>query len=86
MSPNLKSAVIQGVRAFIGAFIGIYPLTNLVGSLGGSQPLDVAALRSAAAAGLVALVMFLWRLFVDPLPVPTLVDHNPAPVPIPPAA
>lgn len=73
MSPTFKSALIQGVRAFIGGFIAIYPVTNVLGALGGSQPVDVAAARSAAVAGLFALVMFAWRLF-DKLPVPTLAD------------
>jgi membrane associated rhomboid family serine protease len=79
MSPTVKSGLIRAVRAFIAAFIVIYPVSNLIGAASGSQPIDTSALRAAAVAGLIAAVAFVWRTFLDPLPVPTLADKNPAP-------
>ena len=81
MNPNLKSALIRGVRTFIAAFIAVYPAPAILGALSGSQPLDTSALRAAAVAGVAAIVSLVWRLFIDPLPVPTLADKTPAPTP-----
>ena len=81
MSPNIKSALIRGVRTFIAAFVAIYPAPAILGSLSGSQPIDTSALRSAAVAGIAAIISLVWRLWIDPLPVPTLADKTPAPVP-----
>ena len=75
-STALKSAVIQGIRAFVAGFIVVYPASNVIGAASGSQPLDVGALRAAAVAGLFALAMFIWRGFIDPIPVPTLADKT----------
>jgi hypothetical protein len=76
---DLKSAVLRGIRTFVAAFIAVYPAPAIIGAFSGSQPLDTSALRAAAVAGVAALVSLVWRLFIDPLPVPTLADKNPAP-------
>lgn len=81
MSPTVKSGLIRAIRAFVTAFIVILPVNNLIGVASGSQPLDTSALRAAAVAGLIAAGAFIWRTFIDPLPVPTLADKNPAPPP-----
>jgi hypothetical protein len=60
------------VRVFVQAFIGLYGGTNLIGLIAGSQPVDVGALRAAAAAGFVAVITFLWNAVYDPSPVPSL--------------
>lgn len=74
MNPRYKSALIQGIRFFIVGFIAVYPASNLIGAASGSQPLDLHALRAAAVAGLIAAGGFIYRAFVDPLPIPTLAD------------
>lgn len=62
----------KGVRTFVQAFIAVYGGTNLINALGGSTQFDPALLRSAAAAGLVAIATLLWNAFLDPSPVPSL--------------
>lgn len=82
MSIHVQAALVRAIRAFVVAFIAIDPASNLIGAASGSQPVDVGALRAAAVGGLVALGAFVWRAWVDRLPVPTLVDpdqkHAPA--------
>lgn len=73
-SATLKSGLIRAVRTFVAAFLAIYPAPAILGALSGSQPIDTNALRSAAVAGIAALVSFAWRTLIDPLPVPTLAD------------
>jgi hypothetical protein len=75
MSAKYKSAVIQGIRFFVVAFVAVYPASNLIGYASGSQPLDLAALRAAAVAGMVAVGGFIWRAWVPQSP---LTDKNPA--------
>ena len=75
MSPTFKSALIQGIRFFVAGFIAVYPASNLIGAASGSQPLDTAALRAAAVAGLIGVLGFAWRLF-DKVPIPTLADKT----------
>lgn len=77
MNATVKSAVIRAIRSFVTAFIVVYPVSNLIGAASGSQPVDLHAARAAAVAGLVALGSFVWRAFIDPLPVPTLADKTP---------
>lgn len=79
MSPTLKSAVIRGVRTFVAAFLAVYGVPAILGALSGSQPIDTNALRAAAVAGFAAIISLVWRAVIDPLPVPTLADKNPAP-------
>lgn len=74
MNAKYKSGLIRAIRAFVTAFIVIEPVSNLIGAASGSQPIDTSALRAAAVAGLVAAGAFVWRTFIDPLPVPTLAD------------
>lgn len=64
------------VRIFAYAFIGLYPVNNLIGTVSGSQPLDVHALRAAGAAGVIAVLGFFWNAFVDPSPLPSLAITN----------
>jgi hypothetical protein len=64
------------VRIFAYAFIGLYPVNNLIGNLSGSQPIDVTALRAAGAAGVIAVLGFIWNAFVDPSPIPSLAITN----------
>ena len=70
------SATKRAIRAFVIGFLAVYPAPAVLGSLSGSQPLDTTALRAAAVAGLMAAGAFIWRAFIDPLPVPTLSDAN----------
>lgn len=79
MNAHVKSGIIRAVRAFVTAFIVLEPVSNIIGAASGSQPLDISAVRAAAVAGLIAAGSFVWRTFIDPLPVPTLADKNPAP-------
>lgn len=74
MSPKLKSALIRAARSFIGAFIVVYPVAGLIGVLNGTNPVDWSLARSAVVSGGIALAAFVWRQWIDPLPVPTLVD------------
>lgn len=75
INARFKSAIIQAIRYFIVGFIAVYPASQLIGAASGSQPLDLHALRAAAVAGLIAAGGFIYRFFVDPLPVPTLADR-----------
>jgi hypothetical protein len=55
----------------------VWGVPQLLAWISGSTPLDVTALRAAAAAGIAAVIAFLWRTFLDPSGVPSLVDDNP---------
>jgi hypothetical protein len=59
-------------RVFVYAFLGVYGAPALIGAASGSQPLDVNALRSAAVAGIVAVIALFWNSVMDPSPVPSL--------------
>lgn len=79
--PVFNAALVKKVvRVFVQAFIGLYGGANLVGLLAGSQPVDVGALRAAGAAGLVAVITFLWNGFLDPSPLPSLRVEKPGSV------
>ncbi len=73
---RLKSGVIRGIRTFVVAFLAILPAPALLGELAGSQPIDTSAWRAAAVAGFAALLSLIWRVFIDPIPVPTLADKT----------
>lgn len=75
MSAKYKSAFIQAIRFFVAGFIVVYPVPNVIGTLSGSVPLDLAALRAAVVAGGMAVVGFAWRAWVPQTP---LTDKNPA--------
>lgn len=70
----LKSAGLRAARSFIQAFLVVYPGSALVNWLAGTTELDMNLLRAAAVAGGVAALSFLWRMFLDPSRVPSLVD------------
>ncbi|MBA3841041.1 MAG: hypothetical protein H0X39_00200 [Actinobacteria bacterium] len=76
MSATLKSALIRAARSFITAFIIVYPVAGLIGVANGTNPVDWSLARSAAVSGGIALGSFIWRQFIDPLPVPTLADKT----------
>lgn len=78
-SATLRSGVIRAVRSFVTAFIVIEPVSNLTDWASGRALLDVGALRAAGVAGAIAAGSFVWRTFIDPLPVPTLADRSPYP-------
>jgi hypothetical protein len=60
------------VRVFVYSFLGVYGAPAIIGALAGSQPVDVNALRSAAVAGLVAVIALFWNAVMDPSPIPSL--------------
>ena len=68
------ATVKKTVRTFVQAFIAVYGGTNLINALGGTTQFDPALLRSAAAAGLVAVATFLWNAVLDPSPIPSLTE------------
>jgi predicted MFS family arabinose efflux permease len=78
VDPLWISAFKRGLRTFVQAFLGVYGVSNLIGALSGSQPIDTSALRAAGVAGILAVIAIAWRAFVDPLPVPTLSDTQAA--------
>lgn len=77
---HFQVAVVRGIRTFVAAFLAVYGVPAILGSLAGSQPIDVGALRSAAVAGFAAVIALVWRAFIDPSPIPSLKDGDqPAP-------
>jgi hypothetical protein len=52
------------VRVFVYSFLGVYGAPAIIGAL--------AALRSAAVAGLVAVIALFWNAVMDPSPIPSL--------------
>jgi hypothetical protein len=74
VDPLYLSAAKRAVRSFVVAFLAIYPAPAVLGALSGSQPLDTSAARAAAVAGIAAVAAYVWRAFIDPIPVPTLSD------------
>ena len=79
MNIDLSAATFKKViRVFVYAFLGIYGAPALIGAASGSQPLDVNALRSAAVAGLVAVIALFWNAVMDPSPIPSLNPDAPA--------
>jgi hypothetical protein len=59
-------------RTFVFAFLAVYPAPAIIGALSGTQPLDTSAVRAAAVAGLAAVISVVWRVVVDPSPIPSL--------------
>lgn len=60
------------VRTAIQVFIATYGASNIINVLGGSATFDVSLARAAGAAALVSVVTALWRIFLDPSPIPSL--------------
>lgn len=73
----LQQAVLRAVRTFIQAFLIVYPGQALINWAVGTGELDMDLLRAAAVSGGIAVLSFLWRMFLDPSRVPSLVDTNP---------
>jgi hypothetical protein len=78
---TLNPAVVRALRTFVQTFLAVYGVPAILGALSGSQPLDLSALRSAAVAGFAASIALLWRLYLDPSLVPSLVDSDQKPAP-----
>lgn len=76
MSATTKAAIVRGVRSFVAAFLVIYPVPLLIDAASGENPVDWSLARAAAVSGGVAVVSFLWRQFLDPSPIPSLVDAD----------
>lgn len=73
MKLDLSASTLKaGVRVFVAGFVGVYGAPALIGAASGSQPVDVNALRSAAVAGIVAVLIMAWRAVMDPSPIPSL--------------
>lgn len=80
MSPHFEAALVRGVRTFVQGFIAVYGIPQILDALSGSSPVDVSVLRSAAVAGIAAVVAVLWRAYLDPSSIPSLKDADqPAP-------
>ena len=60
------------IRVFVYAFLALFPADQLLGVIAGTQVVDIGALRAAAAAGLVAVIAFIWNAVMDPSPIPSL--------------
>lgn len=52
------------VKTFIQAFLAVWGVPAILGTLSGSQPIDVGLIRSAAVAGFAAAIALLWNLFL----------------------
>lgn len=66
MTLNLldKDVWIRVTKTFVAAFLGVWGLPAILGTITGSQPLDVGVLRAAASAGIVAALTYLWNLYL----------------------
>lgn len=65
----------KAIRLAAYAFIALYPVSNVIGNVTGSQPVDVSALKAAAGAAVVAAIGVLWNAIADPNPIPSLNPH-----------
>lgn len=72
MSPQVKSAVTRALRTYLQVVVPA--LLTLLTDAGPVQ--DIEAWKVALWSGVPALVAFLWRLYLDPSSVPSLVDKN----------
>lgn len=79
MSPTMKAAVTRAVRTFVAAFLAVYGVPQILDWASGTTPLDTSALRAAAVAGIAAVISYLWRQFLDPSGIPSLVDADQPP-------
>jgi hypothetical protein len=69
MSDKLKTALIRALRTYL---VVAGPL--LIGVASSDQISNFAAWKVAAASGIPALLAFLWRYYLDPTAIPSLVD------------
>jgi hypothetical protein len=75
----LEQAVLRALRSFVQAFLVVYPGQALINWAVGTGHLDTHLLRAAAISGGVAALSFVWRMFLDPSRIPSMVDsptHN----------
>lgn len=70
----LQQAVLRALRSFVQAFLVVYPGQALINWAMGNAALDTNLLRAAAISGGVAALSFVWRYFLDPSRVPSMVD------------
>ena len=70
----LEQAVLRALRTFVQAFLVIYPGSALIGWATGQVSLDTNMLKAAAISGAIAALSFLWRFFLDPSRVPSMID------------
>ncbi len=75
MSPQTGSAIKRAVRTFVQAALAVYGIPQLLQAASGSAPVDVSLLRSAAVAGIAAVVAFAWKQWIDPSALPSLTDE-----------
>jgi hypothetical protein len=72
----IEQAALRAIRSFIQAFLVVYPGQALINWAMGTGELDTNLLRAAAIAGGVAALSFVWRMFLDPSRIPSIVDTN----------
>lgn len=70
----IEQAAIRALRSFIQAFLVVYPGQALINWAMGNGALDTDLLRAAAISGGVAALSFVWRYFLDPSRVPSIMD------------
>ena len=73
MNARLKSALIRTLRTYLQVAV---PAILAVSTDTG--PIHIDAYKAALLSGIPAALAFLWRVLLDPAPVPTLADKNPA--------
>jgi hypothetical protein len=73
----IEQAALRAIRSFIQAFLVVYPGQALINWAVGTGQLDTNLLRAAAVSGGVAALSFVWRMFLDPSRIPSIVDTNP---------
>lgn len=70
----IQQAALRAARSFIQAFLVVYPGQALINWAMGNAALDTDLLRAAAISGGVAVLSFVWRYFLDPSRVPSIMD------------
>ena len=70
----IEQAALRAIRSFIQAFLVVYPGQALINWAVGTGQLDTHLLRAAAISGGVAALSFIWRMFLDPSRIPSIVD------------
>ena len=59
--------VVKAAEAFVVAFLAVEPVSNLIGMVSGSQPVDLSTLRAAAVAGVAAAVAYVYHAVLGSL-------------------
>jgi len=73
----IEQAALRAIRSFVQAFLIVYPGQALINWAMGSGHLDTHLLRAAAISGAIAAFSFVWRMFLDPSRIPSIVDTPP---------